>query len=1266
MDDFTAALREFDQTLKSPQKKAPAPKPSSSQGASTPTKPKPKAPPSPKAAGGGSGGATGVLSRIMTGASEGAIAAVGAPVDVVNWGLKKVGLGSDKPVGGSDWIAGAFGKTIGFKRQGDAALGKSTGTAEDVATKTASFLGGSIVPVAGLYGRGAYLLRTPGKGALTSSATGRALNTMAVETAAKPGVAIASEVGSAVGAASAGEAAQELAPDNEMAQAGAELLGGVLGGVGGAVAGGIRRTAPAVGIDAEGRKVLGWGKHADGTDRPIFGENLKEALDEPTSSPKSAAMLREGAEDDVVTLTQQVAKEVDPEAVPVKGQSVEQAFDEVPVGTIGRNELKDLETEVAGFREKVAAGDARAADISWASAAEDASRVGEFRLSNLGDADDTANLLGALARQLPSKGTRSDEELMTFAKAAADDIGEDPDAVYALGKQIAGQLGDADAAMATLRTVWSRSSKQINELYLGKVNWDEAADELVAHAGESIRNLSILSQMVQQAKVGLGRGLRVLSLDDADSYVSSLKAAAANPEDVIPTARREMPPLPRTREELKDWMDLWGMTDGDPSKQAAMLQGLLTVPPPGQYLRQSVANFFTASILSAPRTLLLNVVGPGVISGIRNVERFTGASMNSIAPWLSAAERGQARQVARYTAKAYMQTFGDIQQVFKQALRAADINHTIIGGGGQNLDTRTTYGPLTENMLAFAGQQPNKAYSLGNAINFFPKAFARLNNGLDEFAKRLAYQGEVRIDAFVEGAEQGLKGADLQRYVDQKLAMGYDEVGHATDQALLRSAERTTLTSSVGEDGSRLRKFSNAIQALRSDIPETRFIIPVFNVPMNALGETLRRLPIAAIPGVNRYVFSETAAELAGERGAVAQADAYGRMMLGASFLMAGYMMNRQGMLTGAGPQDPTDRKVWLQTHQPYSIKLGDKWVSYNKLDIMGGLLAIPATTADLTTYHPGDETVEDLLFGAMGSLSQWFKDRAALQQASELLNFGGDPTKDPAKMFSRVAGSTVSGFFPAALRTTLTDTTSPYVAMKRGWDDYLKASVPYFANQLEPLRNVLGEPISKAADSLGEAFIPVSLQKAVSYENDPVLDELDRLYQVTGYGAGADSRSLSYGYFAPQDVQLEDGKSMYWHFMQARQTMTLEGKTLRQSLKELFNSQAYNDGVDGDSGSKQTSRGDPVRGYMVKELFASYNKAIKAEMAEASPKARAYLTAATAKQKDDAYLRDVTVEDLVSNPRLYDVKGVYRQGFEDKLREGSSGALMEAFRRNQ
>jgi len=936
--------------------------------------------------------------------------------------------------------------------------------------------------------------------------------------------------------------------------------------------------------------------------------------------------------------------------------------------SIGRTELEALQGEVTALTSKQQSVGDRAVDVTWENAPDVARETGEWRIGSLGSTEDSKSLLRAISEKIaPSKTVRSDKDLLGAAKMFADEIGEqDPEAFLAAARTIAGELGDADTAMATLRTVWAKSSQEVSDFHLMGVDWATASDELVEEAGLRIYNLATLSSLVQQAKTGIGRALRVNQLPNAEDYIKTLKMgrddlAEAADAAVLPGGRG-MNPLPKTREELSDWYELWGATGGDPRRQADFLQGILTVPTGGKYLRQSVANFFTASILSAPRTVALNILGPGVISTVRQLERLTGAGTQSINPLASAAERASARAVARYSAQAYLKTFTEVGDAFRMAMLAAEQNRTIVGGGGSTVDALTSFGPFTENILSAAGQKPSTMYSLGNMLNVFPKAMARLNNGLDEFSKRLSYQGEVRINALVEGSEKGLKGTALQDFVADRMKLAYDEVGHATDQQLLRSAERTTLTSIPGEEGTLLRKGAKAINALRAEYPETRFLLPIFNVPVNGLTETMRRLPIARIPGVNSVLFKETARELAGELGPVAQADAHGRTLLAAGFMLAGFQMNKAGTLTGAGPRDPTDRKVWLATHQPYSIRIGDQWVRYDKFDILGGLLSIPATVMDMTKYNAEDQDLEEVVWSGVGALGQWFRDRAALRNAVGLLALGEDPTKDTGKVFSQIGGSIASGFYPAALRTIMTDgMIAPYQPLKRSWTDYVEAALPWTASDVEVVRNVMGEPVDKPLNTVWEAIIPVSMAKAVGYDDDPVLDELDRLYQSTGYGAGADSTSFSYGFFADKDLKLEDGKSLYTAVMQQRQVLELEGKTLREALTELFDSPEYNAAVDADSQKKETSKGELSRGWLTAQVFKRYNTAIKSEVAQRSVIAKDWMTAAAAKRADDAYLRSYSVEELVANPALYDAAGVSRSAYEEDLTSGGKSSSTKA-----
>lgn len=1028
----------------------------------------------------------------------------------------------------------------------------------------------------------------------------------------------------------------------------------------------------------------GWEESETGAIRPVYEEDpLKGAPPE-----QSAAMADDGIEKPSIEGPaetpgstggsvppmdpKQMAKAMgDPEAADPIVTFTAKRTPEDPgqvVGSIDRNSIESLARDVEWWRTaRNTEGDPRVLDVTGGS--ETAAEHGEFRLGNLGSTENVAPLLRAMVDRIPQQEVRSDADLMRDAARAAAELGEDPAALLEASRLISGKLADADTAMVVLRTVWVRAEKDLDNL--PDVNWETATDGEVDTAAQRIYNMMAISSHVQEAKAGLGRGLRVNQLPDADAYLNTVKKADHSPDGTYGPSG----PLPRTRQEVKDWFDLWQSTKGEPELRAALLEGALTriVPTAGRYLRASFANFFTASILSAPRTLLLNLVGPAFMSVVRNVERQSGAMMIAVNPLATAEERAAARATARATAPAFLQTLGDISDTMRWAWKAAERNKSILGGGG-SIDSQAAMGPWTQDLIQAARPDTalaeRQAYSLGNAINLWPRAVQRLNNGFDEFSKRLAYLGEVRVRALQEGYEHGLSGDALHAHVEERLQGSIDpDTGHAVDDPIwggshLREAERTTLTSAVGEEGGLLRQGYNYLQHVRREVPESRYILPVLNVPANTLGEVLRRLPIAQVPGINQFLFKRTADEMSGLYGPVIQADAHGRFITGASFLLGGIMLNRMGLITGAGPQNPTDRRVWLLEHQPYSIRMGDKWVRYDRYDVIGGLLSIPATIVDATTNVAQDKAAGDMILSGAGALAQWFKDRAALRGASGLMALGDDPTSQASNVFRSTGGSILQGFVPNALQAPVTQAMDPYQRMRRSWEDYMKAAIPGLSSSLPPVRNVLGEAIQRPANSVGEGVFPVVIAPAVSFKEDPVIDELDRVYQSTGYGAGADPKSLGGGFFNPKDVVLENGQSLYDAFMQARQVMKLDGRTLRQSLGVLFNSPEYAAAVDADSSNKETSRGDASRGYMVKQTFEAYNKQIKAELADSSPTADKWLTAAAAKQRDDAYLKDVSVDDLVNNPHYYATHGIDAVNYSTKVREGATGALADALRR--
>lgn len=886
-------------------------------------------------------------------------------------------------------------------------------------------------------------------------------------------------------------------------------------------------------------------------------------------------------------------------------------------------------------------------DVTRESAKDLARSVGEHKLSPIGISDDVPAYLRALVERAPATGRpRPDAEVMSLAKGVADAMGTDATVALDFARKVAGQTDNLDTAFKVIQTYWNRMTTDIDRL--APKSWATATPEEIEEAARAIHAAQVFTSYKSQVSTSLGRALRQHRVPDLDTYIASLKQGTP---DAAPLAERDMRLLPANKEEVADFMELWGMLGNDSRAKAKMLEGMLTVPEAGLYLRRSFANLFTANILSGVPTIMMNVISPAVVSGLRTLEKSSGAAIAAIVE-RDPQRKAELLATASKAPVAWLQTMGDMAQVLKWGADSARYNRRFLGGGSV-IDTSSNFGPVTDRMLAAANATPSltqkAAYVTGNFVNLWPRAFQRLNNGLDEMSVRLSYLGEVRARALVEASTKGLRGEDAAGFVRKALEDSTDEVGHAVDQALVRTAQRSTMTASLGAEPGYVGKFANMVNDFRANVPEARYIIPIFNVPANALGEGLRRIPMANL------LLKETRRELAGEMGAVAQAEAYGRMMTGAATLMLGFGMARQGDLTGAGPQDPNDRKVWLQTNQPYSIRIGGQWVRYDRFDVIGAVLGIPATLYDRSVHRELDQDFGDKAALAAGALAQYFKDRAAVRGISDLFNVGASPTQDPAKYMERLAGSIGSRLVVPNFVTQLgRNMTDPVARGRADVGDYLWDALPFTSKSVDPLRNVLGEPVFKPQDTLVENLLPVTFAPVSDYAKDPELDEIGRIYEATGYAPGVlQAGQVLGGGKDARDLKLEDSRSLYEHVAQVRGIVENEdGLTLRAALRELFASVDYEEAADADASNRTTASGQLSRGALIADVFKDFNAAAKRHVAEQSPKARRYMAVGKIKAAGDVSTAGYSADDLASDDStgLLEDLGINVADYEDKV----------------
>ena len=193
-----------------------------------------------------------------------------------------------------------------------------------------------------------------------------------------------------------------------------------------------------------------------------------------------------------------------------------------------------------------------------------------------------------------------------------------------------------------------------------------------------------------------------------------------------------------------------------------------------------------------------------------------------------------------------------------------------------------------------------------------------------------AWVGQLGVssDAHLPGLQ---RLADGVRALRQRCERVVEAARRAFDAAL-GEARYNTFTQPLGPTGQAITNFFNKI-------PGGRIIVPFMRTPMNIFKYAVERTPGAPL------VLSETRENL--KAGGIRRDQALARIAFGSSIMGMIWAMAAQGIITGGGGGPDEQRKRRLTGWQPYSIKIGDTYYSYNRLDPLSTIMGF---TADLVT----------------------------------------------------------------------------------------------------------------------------------------------------------------------------------------------------------------------------------------------------------------------------------------------------------------------------
>lgn len=350
----------------------------------------------------------------------------------------------------------------------------------------------------------------------------------------------------------------------------------------------------------------------------------------------------------------------------------------------------------------------------------------------------------------------------------------------------------------------------------------------------------------------------------------------------------------------------------------------------------------------------------------------------------------------------------------------------------------------------------------------------RLLGAMDEFFRTMNRMGFMRSEEY--RAERMKKPASAQENAAE--------------------AERRAAENIFQED---LGALGKAINHARVKDPSgvLRVLMPFFKTPVNIAKYVYRRTPLGVLSPRN---LSDIKA------GGGKSSEAVSRIVFGSIVSASFTALALDGQITGGGPSDPKERRAWLRSNQPYSIKIGGKWISYQRFEPLSKLMSGAAAIAD--AYRFRDEYPTDQLVGKLvADMGKSWTDTSFMTGINDTLNALSDPGRYGGKFITRMATGVVT---PPGMAWAAREM-DPYVRDPKGFKQELMARVPGMSENVPPKRDLWGNPVEH---NQPKGFFGVIPTKVSEEKADPVDQEMMAL----GINTDIPSNKI-HGVEIPQDL---------------------------------------------------------------------------------------------------------------------------------------------------
>lgn len=606
-------------------------------------------------------------------------------------------------------------------------------------------------------------------------------------------------------------------------------------------------------------------------------------------------------------------------------------------------------------------------------------------------------------------------------QSLADDLGLTPAQLLARRK---GQAFNAEEALAA-RQILAKSGNELVNL-AKRITSGNASDQEIAGWRAMLLRHAAIQEQVAGATAEAGRALGAFKMT-ADSRNAR--------GDVL----RSLIDAGGGRDGIEDAARAIVESSGDPAamnKAASLLAR-------GKWKDRGLELYYNF-LLSGPRTHAVNITSNLITALAQVPEHTVAAGIGAIRKALP----GQADTDRVLFSETGARTLGMIQGAM-EGFKAF----------GRTMRT----GETTDLMSKLEGVRERAIPGRLGAVISMP---TRMLSAEDEFFKAIARRSELVGLAVRRANGEGLKGEALKaRVADLVANTPEDMLASAGDYARYVTFQRPLPQGSI----------SQQVSAMTQAHPALKLFLPFTRTPTNILKFAIERSPASPL-------LREWRADVAA--GGARRDLALTRTLVGSSAMAMAVEAARSGLITGGGPADDSAKRLMIADGwQPYSIKVGDKYYSYQKLDPFSTTLGVAADMVDLQSAMTDKqrEKVGSLL---VASVLQNLNNKSWLQGLSNL----SDAMSDPGRYGEKALEKMLAGMAVPAVVSQTEQAYDPFQRDAQSITDTIRSRVPGLSGDLPMRRDVLGQPVPQGNGGGVWTFSPVY---DTQRRNDPLIADL-------------------------------------------------------------------------------------------------------------------------------------------------------------------------------